>query len=176
MLRVLIVGLLAVALSACASTSSTILPRTAGPPRAAVLPLTGSLGEQASDMLSQEFAANGVALVETSRLRQIIALDTDLNPSTPAAVAGLKTYGDQLGVRYLFSGTVTAQGGPLSSYPHVFMTLRLLDVESGQTRWIGRYGNPLWTSAFSTQGDLQRGVKDIVAEFIKAGGQAVLNE
>ena len=86
----------------------------------------------------------------------------------------LSSYGEELGVRYLFTGTVSAEGGPLYSFDHVNMTLRLIDVQSGQTRWIGRYGNSMWTSAISTQGDLQRGSKALVAEFISAGGPALL--
>lgn len=166
----------AIFLAGCASTSSTIIPRMSGPPLAAVLPLTGDLGEQASDLLSQEFARNGVAVVETGRLRSVVAVDTDLSSATPAAVATLKSYGEQLGVSFLFSGTVSTDRGPLSSYPHVFITLRLLEVSNGQTRWVGRYGNSMWTSAWSTQGDLERGANDIVQEFIKAGGPAILRE
>lgn len=127
-------------------------------------------------MLSQELARNGVALAEGAKLRTVVAVDTDLSSATPAAVASLKTYGDELGVRFLFSGTVTTDRGPLSSYPHVFMTLRLLEVDSGQTRWIGRYGNAMWSSAWSTQGDLERGAQDLVQEFIRAGGPAILSE
>lgn len=172
----LVVFALTALLAACASTSSTTIPRIEGPPRAAVLPLSGELGEQASDLLSQEFARNGVAFVETGRLRSVVAVDTDLSAATPAAVASLKSYGDQLGVPFLFSGTVSTDKGPLSSYPHVFITLRLLEVSTGQTRWLGRYGNAMWTSAWSTQGDLERGATDIVQEFIKAGGPAILRE
>lgn len=153
----LIAAFMLLALAGCASTSSTLIPLQAGPPRAAVLPLTGALGEQASDFLSEEFAKNGVAVVETSRLRSVVAVDTDIDPSSPAGASSLKKYGDDLGVPFLFSGTVTSDRGPLSSYEHVYITLRLLDVSSGQTRWIGRYGNPMWSSAFSTQGDLKRG-------------------
>lgn len=168
-------AILILMLGACASTSSTMLPFVEGPPRAAVLPLSGDLGEQAANLLSQEFAKNGVTVIETSRLRTVIAIDTDLSSATPAAVASLKSYGDQLGVPFLFSGTVTTDKGPLSSYPHVFITLRLLDVSTGQTRWIGKYGNPMWTSAWSTQGDLERGASDLVQEFVKVGGPKVLN-
>ena len=168
--------LLLLTLGACASTTSTLIPLHAGPPKAAVLPLSGALGEQAADFLTEEFAKNGVAVVETSRLRTITAIDTDLDPSSPRGASTLKSYGDDLGVRYLFAGTVTSDRGPLSSYEHVYITLRLVDVGSGQTRWIGRYGNPMWSSAFSTQGDLKRGAEDIVREFIKAGGPAVLSE
>jgi TolB-like protein len=37
------------------------------------------------------------------------------------------------------------------------MSLRLLDVETGEVLWASKYGNPLWSSAISTQADIQRG-------------------
>jgi TolB-like protein len=176
--RHLIAGLTVagMALSGCASTSSTMIPATSGPPQVAIVQLEGPLGEQAVDLISQELAMRGIAVVERARTREVVALDTDLSETSPATVDALSSYGEQLGVRYLFTGTVSAEGGPLYSFDHVNMTLRLIDVRTGQTRWIGRYGNAMWTSAISQQGDLQRGAKHIVDEFINAGGARVLNE
>jgi TolB-like protein len=149
---------------------------SAANPKLAVLPLDGPLGQQAVDLLSEEFAANGINVVERAKIVPLIAVDTDLNPSSPAAVQNYSHLGETLGVRYLFAGTVSAASGPLYSYAHVNITLRLIDVKTGQTRWIGKYGNPLWSSAISTQGDLQRGAHDLVQEFIKAGGEKLLAE
>lgn len=165
--------LAAAMLASCASTSSMIVPEATGA-RVAIVSLEGPLGSQAVDLLSQELAARGIAVVEAARAREVIGIDTDLSNATPASVQALSSYGEELGVRYLFTGTVSAVGGPLYSFDHVNMTLRLIDVQSGQTRWIGRYGNSMWTSAISTQGDLQRGAKAIVAEFVSAGGPALL--
>lgn len=163
----------AIALAGCASTSSTIIPESRGA-RVAIVGLDGPLGAQAVDLISQELAVRGIAVVEAATTREVIGVDTDLSDASPASVQALASYGEELGVRYLFTGTVSAVGGPLYSFDHVNMTLRLIDVRSGQTRWIGRYGNSMWTSAISTQGDLQRGAKAIVAEFISAGGPALL--
>jgi TolB-like protein len=172
--RFVLAGLAGVTLSACASTTSTLIAVNDGAPRVAVLPLEGPLGAQAVDLISQELAAAGIATVERGRMVNFQALDTDLDPSSPAAVQTLSSYGDTLGVKYLFVGTVSAVNGPLYSFAHVNMTLRLIDVRTGQTRWIGRYGNAGWTSAISTQGDLHRGARDIVREFIRAGGPSLL--
>ncbi|WP_374453610.1 hypothetical protein [Phenylobacterium sp.] len=170
-------ALLALTMAGCASTSSVVMqPTRAGAPVVAVLPLDGPLGDQAIDFLSQEFAANGITTVERAKLIPLIAVDTDLSPSSPTAVQTYARYGEALGVRYLFAGTVSADAGPLYSYAHVNMTLRLIDVRTGQTRWLGRYGNPLWSSAISTQGDMQRGARDLVREFIKAGGETLLKD
>jgi TolB-like protein len=145
-------------------------------PSVAILPLEGPLGAQAVDLISQELANHGVGVVERARVRANIGIDTDLNPGAPTEASALAQLGAELGVNYLFAGTVSAQDGPLYSFPHVNMTLRLIDVRSGQTRWIGRYGNSLWTSAISQQGDLQRGARDLVTEFIRAGGPALLGQ
>jgi len=165
----------ALVLVGCASSSSVVLPATSvRAVKVALLPLDGPLGDQAVDLLSQEFAAKGIAVVERGRVVPLLALDTDLSSSSPDAVQNYGRLGDTLGVRYLFAGTVSADQGPLYSYRHVNMTLRLIDVRTGQTRWIGKYGNALWSSAISTQGDLQRGARDLVQEFVRAGGDKLL--
>jgi TolB-like protein len=162
-------------LGACASpASSVLLPVSPTASSVAILPLEGKLGGQAEDLLALELADKGIGVVERSRTRQVLAIDTDFSPSTQDDVQLLNNVGSQLGVDYVFSGTVSTDQPPLGSYPHVFMTLRLLEVENGQTRWIGKYGDSMWTSAFSTQGDLKRGVKNLVKEFTESGGAALL--
>lgn len=175
--RMIFAMLAAMALAGCASTSSMIVPEATGAPvaRVAIVSLDGPMGAQAVDLISQELATKGIAVVEAARTREVVGIDTDLSVASPATVQALSSYGEELKVRYLFTGTVSTVGGPLYSFEHVNITLRLIDVRSGQTRWIGRYGNAMWTSAISTQGDLQRGTKAIVAEFISAGGPALLN-
>lgn len=162
---------------ACASpATSVLLPVSTSTPSVAILPLEGELSGQAEDLLALELAENGVAVVERSRTQQIVAIDTDFTPGSPRDAKLLNEIGAQLGVEFVFSGTVSTDNGPLSSYPHVFMTLRLLETSNGQTRWIGKYGDSMWTSAFSTQGDLKRGVKKLVAEFIDSGGATLLQD
>lgn len=107
-------------------------------------------------------------------MSDLLAVDTDLSEASPNSVTSLQVYGEQLGVRFLFTGTVEAIGGPLYSFDHVKMTMRLIDVSTGQTRWIGNYGNSLWSSAISTQGDLQRGAKHIVKEFDESGADEIV--
>jgi TolB-like protein len=121
-------------------------------------------------LISEAFAQKGIAVIERAEAVPYLAIDTDLSSASPDAVQSFSKLGHTLGVRFLFIGTVSAERGPLYSFPHVNMTLRLIDVESGETRWLGRYGNSLWTSAISEQGDLQRGASDIVDEFVKSGG------
>lgn len=166
------------AVSSCAaSTSSVVIPKAAaGAPKVAMLPLEGPFGSEATDMLTENLAEAGIATVERAKVIPMIAVDTDISPDEPAGVRSLGQYGQKLGVNYLFTGTVSTTSGPLYSYAHVFITLRLVDARTGQTRWIGRYGNPGWSSAMSTQGDLKRGARDIVKEFIKSGGPAILND
>lgn len=153
-----------------------VLPVSIGAARVGVLTLEGPLGAQAADLISQELAVRGVATIERARLISFSALDTDLSPSAPSAVQRFDDIGKQLGVDFLFIGTVSAERGPLYSFPHVNMTLRLVQTATGQSRWIGQYGNAGWTSAISTQGDLQRGAEDLADEFVKSGGARILTE
>ena len=39
----------------------------------------------------------------------------------------------------MFFGTVTTSKGLLSTYPHVFITLKAVEVKTGEVKWIGRY-------------------------------------
>ncbi len=166
----------AVVLVGCASTTSTVISQSPSPPTAAVLPLEGPLGSQAADLLSAQFAENGVVTVERAKVIPLINIDAGLSSAQPKTVESFSRFGDGLGVHYLFVGTVSAVGGPLYSYAHVNMTLRLIDTRTQQTRWIGRYGNSMWSSAISTQGDLQRGARDLVREFVKSGGPELLRQ
>ena len=162
-------------LTSCASTSSVLLsPQTEGA-KVAILQLEGPMGDQASDFISKEFAEEGIYLASKSRSISTIAVDTDIGVNTPETMVKFANYGKNLGVDFILVGTVSTVGGPLYSFDHVNITLNLIDVKTGQTRWIGRYGNSMWTSAISQQGDLQRGAKHIVREFIKAGGKSIIN-
>lgn len=164
-----------ITLSGCAATSSVVLPVSAArAPSVAILPLEGPLGDQAGDLIAQALAENQIAVVERAAVINTLRLDTVGTGSAVGSTKSINSYAQALGVRYLFTGTVSAQKGPLYSFEHVNMTLRLVDAQTGQTRWIGRYGNSFWTSSISTQGDLQRGAKSIVAEFIKAGGPQLM--
>lgn len=172
--NLLIVAVLVVT-AGCASTSSTVIPITdQRASKMAIVPFEGQYGAQAVDLISQEFAKRNIAVVEGSTVRNLLAIDTDLSETSPNSVTSLQAYGEQLGVRFLFTGTVEAIGGPLYSFDHVKMTMRLIDVSTGQTRWIGNYGNSMWSSAISTQGDLQRGAKHIVKEFDESGADEII--
>lgn len=170
-----VAALLLICLASCASTtSSMVIPQSTSAPQVAVLPLDGPLGVQAADLISAELASHGVATVERANVDPVLGVETDLSPGTPTVAQNYAHYGQALRVRYLFVGTISADQGPLASYAHVVITLRLIDVTSGQTRWIGRYGNSAWSSALSTQGDLRRGSQQMVQEFVRAGGPAIL--
>lgn len=165
----------ALGVTGCASTSSVVIPEVAtGAAKMAIVPFDGEYGRQASELIALQFAKKGIAVVEGSETFDTFRLDTDLTDAEPERVSALKDYGDKLGVDYVFVGTASALSGPLYSFDHVKMTMRMIDVNTGQTRWIGDYGNSLWTSAISTQGDLDRGAKHIVREFDKSGADDLL--
>ena len=174
-MRIIIATIFAVFLTACTATTSTVVPqRSSTSPSVGILTLDGPLGEQAADLISVELASRGLGVAERGVSRDFLAVDTDFSSSAPAQVAALGQLGRELGVTYVLAGTVSTEGGPLYSFDHVNMTLRLVDVANGQTRWVGRYGNALWTSAISTQGDLQRGARQLADEFINSGAADLL--
>ena len=77
----------------------------------------------------------------------------------------LPQVGRLLGLREVVVGSISAAGGPLYSYAHINIALRLVEVETGEVLWASRYGNPLWSSAISTQGDVQRGAESLAQNF-----------
>ena len=144
MKNILIIGMCLI-LAACASTTSfTPMSGSQGNgPKIALNGFSGFAGQQASDMVAQELEIQGFDVVSTG---------------------GHSTY--------LMSGTCSAMGGPLYSFPHVNMTAKVVDTRTGQIVWIGRYGNAMWTSAISTQDDIQRGAHDLIQEFKKTIGKS----
>lgn len=152
-------------ITSCASTTS-VSPSagaTSGP-LLAVMPLDGEFGTQASDMITHKLLDSGFRMVERSQIDQVLK-ELGYAGNRRFADFSLPKIGRQLGVQKLFVGSVTAAGGPLSSFEHVNINLRLVSVSSGEILWAAKYGNPMWTSAMSTQGDIQRGARDLVNEF-----------
>jgi TolB-like protein len=156
--------------TSCTSTVSFI-PSEANTsmPLLAVMPLEGEYGTQAADMITQELIVYGYRVLERSQIDPVLqelgySGDRRFDPSS------LPKIGKQLGVRRLFVGSITTIGGPLYSYPHANISLRLVEVATGKILWTARYGNPMWSSAISTQGDIQRGARDLVREFTRTFG------
>lgn len=161
-------------LVSCSTSSVLIEDFSDQNPDVAILSLDGPFGAQAAELISLELAKKGVIVAERSEILNSISLDTDLSKASPEKIKMLSKYGDELGVDFVFVGTTSAEQGPLYSFAHVFMTLRLIDVKTGRTKWVGTYGNSFWSSAISTQGDLKRGVRHLTKEFIKSGASKLL--
>lgn len=164
-----ITTLAALFLVSCASTSSVRLNHRKDQPAVAVMPLKGSYGEQASDLISEQLALNGVSTVQRSQMNSILR-EHGYRGNLHFNQSSLVNYGKLLGVKKMLVGTISTLNGPLYSFDHANITLKVVDVETGKISWIGRYGNSMWTSAISTQGDIQRGAKKIVQEFVKVHG------
>ncbi|MDB4323503.1 CsgG/HfaB family protein [Akkermansiaceae bacterium] len=157
-------------LTSCSSTSSTMVNTAAsGEAAIAVLPLQGESGEQMSDLIIEQLALNGVATVERAQIDSVLR-EHSYRSNANFDNSSFARYGKLLGVKKVITGTISKEGGPLYSFDHVNITLKVVDVATGKVTWIGRYGNSLWTSAISTQGDMQRGAKHIVKEFVAVHG------
>lgn len=135
----------------------------------AIVPFKGDYGAESVRPMAQEFAKRSIAVLEGASVISIIGYDAALTDGTPQTVSLLQKYGQALHVDFVFMGTVEAIGGPVYPFDHVKMTMQLIDVRTGQTRWIGKYGESVWTSAISTQGDISRGAKQIVEAFDDSG-------
>jgi TolB-like protein len=156
----------AFAFSGCQSTQSVVVNQSLNSkPVLAVFELEGDYGKEASGLISQELALNGVPSLERSQIESIFK-EHSYHGDARFDQSSVSEYGNLLGVNKILIGNVRADGGPLYSFPHIFITLKLIDVETGNIKWIGKYGNPSWTSATSTMGDLNRGAKHIVKEFL----------
>lgn len=154
----------------CASTSSVMVNHERSTTSTiAIMPLEGQYGAQTSDLIAEQLAASGIPTIERAQI-DVILRENGYRGNANFDQSSIAEYGRLLGVKKIFTGTVTTDRGPLSSFPHANITLKLIDVATGKVTWIGRYGNSYWTSAVTTQGDLQRGARDIVSEFVKVHG------
>jgi TolB-like protein len=150
----LFAALLAISCATTTVKSSSFRPLTNG--KVAVMPLSGDYGEQAADMIGQELMMRGFRLIDHTQIDTVMRRfgyvgEKRFDPDALPAV------GKQFGLREVLVGSITEIGGPLTSYAHVNISLRLVDVETGEVLWSAKYGNPLWSSATSTEGDIQRG-------------------
>lgn len=161
---------LLLAVPACAPTRSIVIPERAGAPaRLAIVPLEGDLGPQAMDLIAEEFAARGIAAREGASVISIVGYDANITDGSPASAGPLRKYGEDQGVDFIFAGTAETVSGPLYAFDRVKLTMHLIDVRTGQTRWIGNYGNTVWAAAINTQTDLERGAAHIVKAFDEGG-------
>lgn len=174
MKKLLMATIVCLALCGCATSSIKLNRPVGSTPEVAVMPLDGPNGKQASDYITEQLAINGVMPVERAQIDSVLA-EHGYRENKNFDQSTLANYGTMLGVKKLFMGTISEIGGPLCSFPHVNITLKLVDVSTGNVLWVGHYGNSLWTSAISTQGDIQRGAKCIVQEFIKVYGADLRN-
>ena len=167
----LVVGAAVFLLSACSSTYSALTPElVSNETKIAIVPFNGEYGPQTVDLISQEFAKIGISTVQGSRVVQhFTAIDTTLNDGDPETVKARKQYGEDLGVDFVLTGQVEGIEKLPYGFSRIKMTMKLIDINSGQTRWVGDYGNSLWTSATNTQADMSRGARHIVKAFDESG-------
>ena len=135
--------------------------------RIGVTELKGPDGDVASDLIAQGLLGKGYRVVERSQIDHVLS-ELGRSGDSRFDSASIAAAGRQLGLHELLVGSVNLEGGPLYSFKHANITLRLVDVETGELLWASTYGNPGWTSAISTQGDLQRGAEYLTDEFFRA--------
>jgi TolB-like protein len=158
----LLLSSLTLLLSASCATKTTrsLSFRKLSGERIAVMPLSGPHGELAADLINQGLLECGFRVVERSRIDAVFA-ELGFVGDRRFDSSSLPRVGRVLGLREVVVGSISAVGGPLYSYPHANIALRVVDVETGEVLWASRYGNPFWSSAISTQGDVQRGAESL---------------
>jgi hypothetical protein len=158
--------LLLLGLQACAPTRSIVIPQTPeAPARLAIVPIRGDLGRKAMDLITAQFLARGIPAREGPPVISLVGYEASLTAGRPAASGPLQKYGDQLGVDFVLVGTAETVGGPLYAFDRVKMTLQLIEVRTGEIRWVGRYGDTVWAAALTTQSDLARAAEHVVQAF-----------
>ena len=170
MKHLLVAASLLAGVQACAPTRSIVIPeRPDAPARLAIVPLKGDLGPEAMNVISGELAARGIPAREGPSVISLIGYEANITDGSPASAGPLREYGRDLGVDFVVAGTAETVGGPLYAFDRVKMTLRLIDVRTGETRWIGSYGDTVWAAALNTQTDLARAAEHIVQAFDDGG-------
>lgn len=162
---------ISILITACSSTRATLIPEMASnEPKIGIVPFSGLYGPQTVDLMSEEFAKRGIATIKGARVVQnYTSIDTDLSDGGADTVKALRQYGQTLDVDFVFAGSVEPSESISLGFRRVRIDMRLIDVESGQTRWFGSYGKSLWTPATSTQADIARGARHIVKAFDRSG-------
>jgi hypothetical protein len=170
MKHLLVAVSLLLGVSACAPTRSIVIPeRPDTPAKLAIAPLKGDLGPQAIDAIAEQFAARGIPARQGPSVISLIGYEANITDGSPASAGLLRKYGDGLGVDFVLAGTAETVGGPLYAFDRVKMNLRLIDVRTGETRWIGSYGDTVWAAALNTKTDLARAAEHIVQAFDDSG-------
>ena len=170
MKRLLVAASLLLGVQACAQTRSITLPeRPDAPARLAILPLKGDLGPDAMDEIAEQLAARGIPAREGPPVIRLIGYEANITDGSPTSVVLLREYGRELDVDFILAGSAETVGGPLYTFDRVKMSLRLIDVETGETRWIATYGDTVWAAALNTQTDLARAAEHIVQAFDDGG-------
>jgi TolB-like protein len=109
----------------CVSTSSVLVEHNASKtPTVAIIPLQGEYGQQASDLIAEQLALKGIPTVERAQL-DVVLKEHGFRGNEQFDQTSLAEYGRLLGVKQIFAGTITAVRGPLYSFPHVNITLKL---------------------------------------------------
>lgn len=156
--------------SACAPTRSIVIPeRPDAPAKLAIVPLKGDLGPKAMDLIAGQLVARGIPAREGPSVMSLIGYEANITDGSPASAGPRRKYGNDLGVDFILAGSAETVDGPLYAFDRVKMSLRLIDVQTGETRWIGSYGDTVWAAALNTQTDLARAAEHIVQAFDDGG-------
>lgn len=170
MKHLLVATSLLLGVQACAPTRSIVVPeRPDAPANLAIVPLKGDLGPEAVDLIAQQLAARGIPAREGPSVISLIGYEANITNGSPASAGPLRKYGGKLGVDFVLAGTAETVGGPLYAFDRVKMSLRLIDVQTGEIRWIGSYGDTVWAAALNTETDLARAAEHIVQAFDEGG-------
>jgi TolB-like protein len=170
MKHLLVAASFLLAVQACAPTRSIVIPeRPDAPARVAIVPLKGDLGPEAMDRVAEQFAARGIPVREGPSILSVIGYEANITDGSPASIGPMRKYAGDLGVDFLLAGKAETVPGPLFAFDRVRMTLQLIDVQTGETRWIGSYGDTVWAAALNTQTDLVRAAEHIALAFDEGG-------
>ena len=170
MKHLLVAVSLLLGVQACAQTRSVVIPeRPDAPAKLAIVPLKGDLGPEAMDVIAGELAARGIPAREGPSVISLIGYEANITDGSPASAGPLREYGADLGVDFVLAGTAERVVGPLYAYDRAKMTLRLIDVRTGETRWVGNYGDTVWAAALNSQTDLARAAEHIIKALDDSG-------
>ena len=170
MKHLLVAASLLAGVQACAPTRSVVIPeRPDAAARLAIVPLKGDLGPEAMDLIAGELAARGIPAREGPSVISLVGYEANITDGSPASAGPLREYGGDLGVDFVLAGTAERIVGPLYAFDRAKMTLWLIDVRTGETRWASSYGDTVWAAALNTQMDLARAAEHIIKALDDSG-------
>jgi hypothetical protein len=157
----LILALLPLLFNSCATPPQIQVGQKSGS-KIGLFWFSGLNGDQAADSVAQKLLTAGYNLADMAATNRAI-VETKFNAQQISTDSLLKLR-SETGIDFLLVGSSSPLPGILN-FSHAKMALTLIDIKKGVVVWNSTYGNPIFTGAIGTKGDVERGASILINAF-----------